>query len=160
MASPWKYSWMCKGCWWDVFSFYLILPVLLLLHRKVREAGTRNLKLECWSWLHYSVYEAELSDIQVQLCCYSPNAHTVEMQVRTSLRTASPCAQWPLFSVSSITAIREVNMWVEEELKPLFFWGYIVISFSLLLSSVTDQVLWLLMSSETVSTLHYSYQMV
>lgn len=159
MASPWKYSWMCKGCWWDVFSFYLILPVLLLLHRKAREAGTRNLKLECWSRLHYSVYEAELSDIQAQLWCYSPNAHTVEMQVRTSLRTASPCTQWPLFSVSSITSIREVNMWVEEELKPLFFWGYIVISFSLLLSSVTDQVLWLLMSSETVSTLHYSYQM-
>lgn len=40
-------------------------------HKKTEAGG--------WSWLHHSAHEADLYDIHVKLCCYSPDAHTAEM---------------------------------------------------------------------------------
>lgn len=131
-------------------GFFLILTHISnpsALCGKIREAGTRNLKVEGWSWLHHSACEAELSDIQAQLCCYSPDAHTAEMWVRINLRTPTSCSH---LNHLLFPELYNCNMGGEcvcvwGELKPLLFWWYIVISICLLINIITDLVLCLLM---------------
>lgn len=132
-----------------------MLPVLVLLCRKIREAGTRTLELEGWSRLHRSARDAELSDIQVQLCRYSPDAHTAEMWVRISLRTPTSCTHLnhPFFPELCSCNMGGECVCVWGVLKPLLFWWYIVVSFCLLLNSVTDWVFCLLMRLEAIRSL-------